>query len=359
MTDIGIDFLKIKRAILHRLIERTYLQPHATTETSDELIELDQEVEEVIKKRIVQAAGKESKSFILDVKDDGEGTFFEMATTLFYATDEYFIEVSKEMCDLFAEKHTRLGLRGGYFILIEGYNVTNNFPILIVIKAETQEVLQETKENDKNILKVLSKVFLSPAQKLFKIGILAQLRGEEDGTFKSTNFKGLLFDSQFSGDSDPAEYFYKEFLGYELDGNDKVRTRDFYNKSSDFIRHNFSGLDCAELIAFLKSQLLTSQQPTISPFEIRETIFSDNLIKDAFIREIESQFPATFVKNLKLLDNKLRRNSLEFENNIKVSGPQLNFATSVEVVSDLTDITQEEINNGEYTIVKIKGTIHE
>ena len=52
-----------------------------------------------------------------------------------------------------------------------------------------------------------------------------------------------LFDDQFRADSKPAEYFYKEFLGFSVDQNSKIQSSRFFEKTAGFIKDNFENYE--------------------------------------------------------------------------------------------------------------------
>jgi hypothetical protein len=53
----------------------------------------------------------------------------------------------------------------------------------------------------------------------------------------------LLLDNQFRIDSKPAEYFYKDFLGFSVENNPKIQSKRFYEATENFIMNSIDSLD--------------------------------------------------------------------------------------------------------------------
>lgn len=355
--DLGIQFLKIKRLIVHRIIERILSQPCATVISESKIINLNSKAEEILFKRIISAAGKESNAFIMGIKETSNGTFFDYATKLNKANEKDFIKISIDIAELLAENQIRMGLSGAYLLVIDGYNDLTKKSITIVIKAELQEALKHSNENDQSVIEVLEKVFLSPAQKLFKIGVIIENDIDVlDDKIDVKNYTGLLFDSQFRADLTPAAYFYKDFLGFSIDENDKIQTKLFYDKTDEFIKDNIKDYtEKSQQLNYLKNYFLVDKESLLQPSQFAKKLFTDTNILDKFTIDVVNELPSTFSKDIVLIKAKLEKRSIRFKNNITISGPEQKFNDSVTVVTDLSDLSQNDIKSTTYTILKIAG----
>jgi len=135
---------------------------------------------------------------------------------------------------LLARAQTKQSIPGGYLIVMDCSDATSDYFACIVIKAEPHEALQLARIDGRDQLAVLDKVFLSPSQKFFKIGIIYQ-RSDEENVDLNHQYGTLLFDDQFRPDGQPAEYFYKDFLGFSANRNNKIQSKRFYHKTESFI----------------------------------------------------------------------------------------------------------------------------
>lgn len=355
--DLGIQFLKIKRLIVHRIIERVPSQPSATVEPESQIINLDSKAEEILFKRIISAAGKESNAFIMGIKETSDGTFFDYATKLNKAPEKDFVKISVDIAELLAENQKKMGLSGAYLLVIDGYNDITKKSIAIVIKAELQEALKHSNANNQSVIEVLEKVFLSPAQKLFKIGVIIEKDIDVlDSKIDAKNYVGLLFDSQFRAELTPAAYFYKDFLGFSIDENDKIQTQRLYDKTDEFIKKHINGyVEKSQYLSYLKNFFLVDKNPLIQPTKFATALFSDEYLLDVFKTEVVDNLPSTFSKDTILIKARLEKRSMRFKNNITISGPEQKFNDSVVVVTNLSDLSQNDIESTTYTILKIAG----
>jgi len=355
--DLGIQFLKINRLIVHRIIERTPSQPHATVVSESQIINLDPKAKDILFKRIISAAGKESNAFIMGIKETSNGTFFDYATKLNKSNDTDFVNISIDIAELLAENQKKMGLSGAYLLVIDGYNDVTKKAITIVIKAELQEALKHSTVNNQSVIEVLEKVFLSPAQKLFKIGVIIENDIDVlNDKIDVKNYTGLLFDSQFRADLTPAAYFYKDFLGFSIDENDKIQTKRLYDKTDEFIKNNIENFtEKSQHLNYLKNYFLVDKDPLLQPSQFAKKLFNDTNILDKFTVDVVVDLPSSFSKDIILIKAKLEKRSMRFKNNITISGPEEKFNDSVIVVTNLSDLSQGDIESTTYTILKIAG----
>ena len=76
---INYNNIAVRRIIMHHIIAKLPIQEHATINYEDELFRVEQDVVDIIKKRLIDSAGKESKAFELEIDRSETGTFFLFA----------------------------------------------------------------------------------------------------------------------------------------------------------------------------------------------------------------------------------------------------------------------------------------
>lgn len=352
---MNFNELKVNRVIMHSIIAKIKNQDHATVEESKNLIEASDAVLEIIKVRLIDAAGKNSKAFELEVENTSNDSFYIKATNLNDATEPEFIKTSQEIAYLLAETQTRVGIPGGYLIIIDGTDQITGVSYAIVIKAEPHEALKKSIVNGINKMELLEKVFLSPSQKLYKIGILVEKVELADNT-NPLNYNAFLFDDQFRTDSHPAEYFYKDFLGFSTSKNAKIQTQRFYSKTNEFINTHVTELSKkVELFGALKTHLKTNTDSIVNPQEFSTTFFPSNDLKDKYNSEVVSQFDHSFEKDNVLIKNQLEKRNMNFPQNIKIIGPDAEFDERVNVVNSEEELEELRFDPSNYTIIKISG----
>lgn len=340
---INFQDLTFQKVIMHTISDKKSGEKCSTATLSTTLIEVDELVCQTIKTRLIDAAGRDSRSFELEIKDKSEDSFYEYGKILMDSSkDDVFIKASQDIAQLLAESQRHPRTPGGYLIVIKAIDDHTKDNYTVVIKAEPHEALRLSQNSQ---ITLLEEVFLSPSQKLYKIGVLC-------GT-ENSKFSALLFDDQFRQDGHPAEYFYRDFLGFSVDSNSKIQTLQFYNKTYEFLSKNAKEADKIKLLTNLKS-FIENNDTILRPKSFGEQFLKGNL-KDKFISEISNEFKTSFVKNSLLIKNKLKQRKLTFPKKINIIGPENSFDEQVKL---LKEDNVQDINSllGEgYTVIAVKG----
>ena len=172
----------LNRIISHRIFSKQKGDESAQVKLVNELVFADTNVQRTIKQRSTDALGRQSRSFVVDFEKFGKGSFFSFAHDIFDVDDNEFIKRSQSITTLLAHSQKRTNSPGGYLIILDGK--TDDYrPFLLVIKAELQEAITAGK-NEKTHqpqMEYLEEIFLSPAEKFFKMGLLykTQTPGKE------------------------------------------------------------------------------------------------------------------------------------------------------------------------------------
>ena len=344
---INFNLLTFSHVIMHRVHEKIAGQLHSNVSFSEHLITISQEVEDVIKKRLIDAAGRESRSFELKIENVSDGSFFDLSKSIIETNNENFIEKSKTIAELLGESQTHHRIPGGYLILISAID-NDNKPLIIVIKAEPHEALKVSS----NEQLLIENVFLSPSQKLYKIGVLHQ---DNSGLSLTADlFKSYLFDDQFRQDGHPAEYFYKSFLGLNVSENSKIQTNQFYIKTEEFIKQNIE-LTSEKMLQFthLKSYIGNNTE-TIRPLDFANNYMISSL-RDSYIASVVRELPNSFVKDSILIKSRISQRKISFGGSLKIIGPEYSFNDKVKIFQDIDELSHLDIADDEYSILLIKG----
>ena len=229
----------------------------------------------------------------------------------------------------------------------------NDKAIYIIIKAEPHEALSKDFFN----IKALNDIFLSPTQRLYKIGVIYERETMlADKEFPNNQYGAILMDQQFNPTGNyPAVYFSKDFLGFTADRNAKIQSKKFYEMTSDFIKENIKDFELQmNLLSVLNTTFTVNQEPVITLSEFAETNFEDDDIQDEFLNKVGSQLPDTFLKDSTLFKRNLKKKKINFPDNINVIGPDDVFMEKVTFIRDQEDLDSLELSN-DFTIVKIQG----
>jgi hypothetical protein len=244
---------------------------------------------------------------------------------------------------------------GGFVIIIDAELTDSDFAVYVIIKAELHQALKFIQgEDGHSQIELLDQIFLSPSQKLFKIGILYEKNLTQ--VDPNARFGCILFDDQFRVEGHPAEYFYKQFLGFSVDSNAKIQSRRFYDKTESFIKSNVADIDTKkDLLKVLKTEFTVNNNPVLTPSQFAETYFPDRDIKDEFLSQVAEELPSSFVKNPVMIVNKLKKKNMDFPNNINIIGPDEHFDTHVSIIQNNEEFLALTPVDSTYTIVKING----
>lgn len=353
-----IDFnnLLVNRLIIHTINPKQDNQDSATVDSSNEITAVDHNALEIIRTRLIDAAGRNSKAFELEIENFNQDSFFALSNDLGDISDQEFISRTIEIAELLADNQRKVSIPGGYLLILDCLDNDNNLPIVIVIKAEPHEALQYSSISGQTQVNVLHSVFLSPSQKLYKIGIVYR-KTNEDSVAPIPQYGCFLYDDQFRIDSHPAEYFYKDFLGFTIGSNSKIQSQRFFDKTENFIISNVQEIDTKTLLlSSLKNEFAINQNDIINPNNFANTFIpNENGLRDLYFVEVCQELPLSIVKDIVLIKNRLNKRKIDFPSNINLSGPEEGFDNRVEIINDQEVVENLDVKNPNYTIVKISG----
>ena len=336
--------ISLTRAIVHRIIPKEELTEHATIDPTSNLISMSAEIREMITKRINTALRNDHRTFALNIERTDADSFFGIVQGLATASNDDFIERSQRLAANLARTQKSSSIPGGYFILLEGHYGEEGNEVVIAIKAEPHEALRHTvDDNGKSRLEMLKSVFLSPSQKLFKVGVLYQ-HEEIAGDEVNDIYGCLVYDAQFRTENSPAEYFFKDFLGLTTHQNARIQSKRFFEKTKEFAQQvDEPEFDLATFDESLRLELASQEDLSISPAAFAEQHFAQEEVRSDYMRQVADFMPETFEKDPGLIYQQLSTRKIEFENRIKVTGPADAFEQSVEIMEQTP----------EYTVIRI------
>lgn len=351
---INIYEITFRRVILHEISQKQDGMEHAIAIPSNELFIFSQDVEDLIKERLAKAISSTTKAFEPEIVKTGQ--FFHYCERLKLQNNDDFIKTSANLAFALAESQKKNSIPCGYLIFIEGYNELGK-TIFIALKAEMHTALRYEFDENKSKVKLLDDIFMTPSQKLFKVGAIYERDEERDEYSEPNNLFGSFFyDTQFSVDSKPAEYFWKDFLGFSLERNAKIQSKRFFDSTENFIK---SYIETSEekdsLMQVLKQEFVVNDEPQINPDDFSALYLQDPGIQDAYANEVAAYLPPSIEKDASLIKSKLERKKLTFPNKVVITGPEKTFEYNVEIIKHKDQIENIELESGEYTILKIIG----
>lgn len=343
-------FFQINRMIMHKIVGKTTVED-AKAIHRHKLLAATPEVVTLLKIRLIDACGKQSNSFVSEIDDVTK--FFSAVQTMEGCGDNEFVGVSQHLADRLAHCQTSRNMKSGTLLVLDGVNTSTNKHFGIVIKAEFDNVMNTVEEGDDVQIQILEEVFLSKNQKLFKIGILyANDDVNTASDFPNSHYSTIVFDENIKA-SGPAEYFYRDFLGFKTESNSKIRTQVFYDKSLEFIKAKIHDPEqrCEavnKLVSFLKNE-----QSGVVLNEYKNNFLPENL-RDEYELEVQSKFPHAFPKDNELIKTRLKNRKVTFSGGVYLYAPLDTFFKNIKFVNSEEELQALEIEP-QNTIVQIFG----
>lgn len=339
-----MNFATLKIESIDRIIAH---EIHAKTEKSDAyakinkaLLKFKQAEKDILIVRILEALSNSSKTFQLDYEDKSTDSVYTLMTKIKKLDNKEFIASSATLASNLAEAHFRTKIPGGYCLIGNGLTINKKF-FFFVIKAELQEVFNV----HNNELTLIKDVFLSPAKDFYKIGFFIE---------SGSSFIPYMYDDQFSMQKkDLTEYFYGAFLGLTTDKNDRLKAKNFYDDTKNFIESNVDEIH--DRLGLLKALNVLYREDTSGLISAKE--FSDNYfegdLKSKYDKKIVAEkYPLSFTKDISLIEYKLemQRVSIPLSYTMTIVGSTAELE-DLDIIDDpsrqtLRDL-EPKINNGQ------------
>lgn len=346
---------KIDRIIIHRVFEKEKDTDHVDVEFEEKLFHFDTDEEQALVKRIQKAFSKENRAFQLSINNNSNMSFYNHVTLIKKSSNVDFIDHSKNIAQLLAVSHKRKNVPGGLLLIIDGY-IEKKKHFVLAVKAELQDAFTIASVSGKKTVRLLHELFLSPAQELYKIGVIV----EDKNLGKTTpndSYSCFMYDNQFSLEkNDLAEYFYNDFLGFTTSQNDELNTKRFYKAVQKFISDNVRDYnDSKGLVSALNSLIREDVTRIINPTEFGKKYFDDDL-RRKYNSTILPKFTNSFTNNPKLLSRRLKRSKVYLGNDLRIEGPSVS-VDAVKIYTDSKKIDPKklimDVENKKITLITI------
>jgi 37-kD nucleoid-associated bacterial protein len=327
--------LSVSRVILHEVFKRKDDRLVVPPRYGGHLIQLPADALDDFKARVIDALGNNSKSMEMTIADGSSGSVPEICARLIKANDTQFIQISQSIADQLAAKQIARTLPGGIVVVFSGNIGSPPRPYLGIIKAETQSgFLREVKRGGIDAA-YLKDLFLTPAAKLYKIGLFIHLDNNADPKKFPEGWQSYVFDSHMSSANrdGAAQYFYEAFLGCVIPQNSSYLTKSFFDHTKEFIR----GLSLppekrADLLTGLYTYLKVDNTPTLSVNAFSKSYLPNDAADDFETFMKQRKFPLSAIqKDITDLHSVLRLRKMMFSQSIKFTAPHEAFKEMVTV----------------------------
>lgn len=270
--------------------------------------------------RVLDALSPQSKSMAMKLNDIGGGSFVALAEALVDADDEQFLTQSCGVADKLAAAQMARGIPGGVVIVFDGLIGTPGRRFLGVIKAETQSGFRRNRNPKKSITEFLDDIFLTPAQRLYKIGLLIEAT---PGAARANAWQAFVFDHNITSShrESAAQYFYEHFMGCTFPEDGPYETARFFDLTKEFVRKTpLPPEERRDLNDALYTFIRTEKAPTFTSQEFADKYLPLDL-RDPFKKHLDSkQFPSrAVVRDTSDMGTRLRRRKFRFGGEIEIS----------------------------------------
>jgi hypothetical protein len=351
--DFNVNGASFDRIIIHQIHAKTPTEDFSSVTLAESILSLSEPVISTLKNRISQALQKESRAFDAAIANISPGSFYDLSTSLWASSTQEFIEISGRLAALLAEAQRRIIIPESYLIIIKG--VLNRLNFTLVIKAELHEALFENRTDGHITIELIERVFLSPANKLYKIGLIYNSTNPDpDAAGPNHDNCCLLYDDNNNLIGDPAEYFYRDFLGFDPSNDARLKTKQFYKRLVDYVQSDITeGNLKQDLFNAIETVFYADQTALIDPIGFMETYIPEGC-KSKYVDKILSHYTRPFIKDVSLIQRSVNKKRITF-GNIKIEGPIDEFNQRITLVPAEEIINLDPSSLSEFTFVKIHG----
>jgi hypothetical protein len=349
---IDLTNLRIQKVVIHTIPERGPDRTPAKPIYATKVINLPPEAAASVRARITEALGKSSHSIEVSLVDHAANSFGQIGASLMHANDLSFLKLSAKLAEKLARAQVNRDLAASKLIIATGLAGAGSKRFLLAIKAEMQDGFTESADEG---IEHLTELFLTPSQKLFKMGIMSEevAAKADDGLYNLDHYAARLFDHLLNATEtrEAAHYFYSLFLGAEPIISDKRLTRDFYELTKQFINSARLGQDeKADLLEALRVDLKSKSGIIhVRTFAEAHMEEDERVQYVAFMKE--QDFPRTGVtKDTEFVRSRLsRKQRIRFQHGVELTAP-------ADKLRELVHIDKEVAGK---TVVTILGSIEQ
>ena len=345
---LDLDNFEITRvAVLHiptRNKDRSLVEPTG----GEILVDLAPSAKDMVGTRIVKALGHDSHGLKADFQVTTVGSVFQNSCEMMECTDERFIKLSKVIARQLAVAQQSRPYAKCKLIVMQGTVSNHSWPYVALIKAELQEALRE----NQSVVDHIKDIFMTESQRLYKVGFIHRVSNSSatNGFFNPEHHAVHIYDHLLTGleSRKAAFYFYNQFLGADLAASDKSLTRDFLEKTLEYVnKQNFPLAKKLDLGEAIRSEL-RSQEPSISVAMFATKHFTTEHVPLYSAFMTKSGFPTHSInKDVEYVKLRLnRRRKATFSSGVQLLMP-----------ADRSDLVEFKGTENGSTIVHIKGTV--
>lgn len=281
---------------------------------------LDQKAKDALTGRLTDALGHGSKSMDMMFRDRSDSSAHALSLKMLGSDEAEFIACAGQASTMLTNAQYSRRIPGGLLLVFQGSVGSGNDGCVGFLKAEGQTGFSKQDTADGPVLTFLQDLYLTPHQKLYKVGLVVATKKSNPA-----HLEVRVFDHNVASDEQrvAAKYFYDTFLGCEYVKTSKKLTKDFYDLTRDFIdEHIEDQVERYDYYNALVVELRVSKNQSLSTAKFAEAFMPKDLVDDYVSYMCDSGVPETdFHKDTSLIKYKLRRRSVSFSSGVKITAP--------------------------------------
>lgn len=351
--------LKISRVTLHHVFKRLPNGERVTPNLGTEVFTPEGDVQRVLRDRLIAVLASNTKSMPVDIEKSTADSTFQACRQAVDADDILLITTSGRIANRLADAQVTQVPTEGFLFVICGTVGAMSSRFVALMKAEPQKGFS-VNDQDGISFSLLSNLVLTPASKLYKVGIFIEQDPTQSNSENSDGWTAHLYDDNMTqaNRQNASIYFYDSFLGCVLPKDNAFRTKKLYDLTDSFINDlPVSPEDRSDLKAALYTYLKVDKAENISVDDFADTYFSDDPARMSQYKNYMETMDfslTSFSKDLQDLGNVLKRRIIKFPSGVKISGS----AASIDEMSIETKMLKSETGAPkEHTVVIIPERI--
>lgn len=351
--------IKLRKLIAHWIpsgkerVSNLRLSPH--------VIPLDDALRLALEERLVSTLGNDSKHLRMCFEHSDSASAFPLLKYAIYAPlndEKAFIEASQQLASRLNNSTSNPKTPASLLLVIQATTGSGAeaHRTLYIVKAEPHDGFKTKTLDDGTLtIELITDLFLSKSQKMFKAAAFAVSSIIEKTDADSAKFKCVLFDESLTiGNANSlAKYFSNKFLGLAVPNDSDAITQRFFDCTKDYANHQpgLNAEDRYRIITGLHAEL-NSNRGVIDPIQFGDDYIPDRH-REGFLNVIqEAAIPSnSFAKDLRYIRKKVVKRVIEFTNGVSIK-------TELEKgIDDLIEIIDYGQESDGFTLVKIKANI--
>jgi hypothetical protein len=337
---MDLQTITVEKIIVHDIPHHKKSEVSVTPNYSEKESGITDGLRLFFKDKVVQALGSD-RSFKICFDDESTSTVSWLVSDMLKSGCADIVTTSKAIAKQLFDVQVGNNAAGILVVIFGKVNTKNTCMILKLERDKGAQLTLDPRTHSYNIEEVQD-LMLTQKTKIFKVALFV-LRDDF-----SAKFDGVVMDFQIDvkAKKEVVTFFIERFLGCRAFEDPKITTQKFYNLTKAYIDTIPDLVDRAKYIQDLNSYMQKNSH-TINPREFADDYLKSSAHKNNYKNFLESKkykFTAS-PKDTHLVDNRIKRIVVMFENDISIVGNKGTFDKKVRLTKLENGQTKAEITS--------------